>query len=167
MDPDERLRLSQFQAILATPLGPLGVRVVDQGVTEIRFLPEDTPLRDPEVPLAEVVARQLAAYFGDPKQPFDLPLASRGTPFQERVWRALEAIPPGQTRTYGELARQLGTGPRAVGGACRANPCPILVPCHRVVAARGAGGYAGARTGPWPAIKHWLLTHEGSGPEAY
>lgn len=167
MHPDERLRLSRFQAILATPLGPLGVRVVDQGVAESRFLSADTPLRDPEVPLAEVVARQLAAYFADPDWCFDLPLASRGTPFQERVWAALRAIPPGQTRTYGDLARALGTGPRAVGGACRANPCPILVPCHRVVAAQGPGGYAGARTGPWPAIKHWLLAHEGGGPKTY
>ena len=85
-----------------------------------------------------------------------------GTPFQRRVWAVLQQIPPGVTRTYGELARRLGTSPRAVGGACRANPVPLFVPCHRVVTAGGgAGGFAGHGSGRWPQIKRWLLDREG------
>ena len=71
---------------------------------------------------------------------------------QQRVWRLLRAIPPGQTRTYGELAQALSTSPRAVGGACRANPIVLLIPCHRVVAVDGEGGFAGQREGTWPAM---------------
>jgi methylated-DNA-[protein]-cysteine S-methyltransferase len=89
------------------------------------------------------------------------PLRLSGTPFQRRVWARLRQIPPGATRTYGELARQLETSPRAVGGACRANPVALFVPCHRVVAASGAGGFYGQSTGRWPAIKRWLLAREG------
>jgi len=84
-----------------------------------------------------------------------------GTPFQLRVWWALLNIPLGSTVTYGELARQLRASPRALAAACRANPCPVLIPCHRVVAQNGLGGYAGAGTGPLLAVKRWLLCHEG------
>ncbi len=89
------------------------------------------------------------------------PLHLAGTPFQQRVWALLRRIPPGVTRTYGELARQLGTAPRAVGAACRTNPIPLFVPCHRVVAASGAGGYFGRTAGRWLEIKRWLLAREG------
>jgi methylated-DNA-[protein]-cysteine S-methyltransferase len=84
-----------------------------------------------------------------------------GTPFQRRVWEAMRAIPPGRTRTYGDLAAELGTSPRAIGGACRANPCPIVVPCHRVVGATGLGGFAGDTSGHKVEVKRWLLRHEG------
>jgi methylated-DNA-[protein]-cysteine S-methyltransferase len=114
------------------------------------------------------VARQLAAYFADPGFRFDLPLETGGTPYQRRVWDTLTRIPPGAPQTYGALARGVGGGARAVGGACRANPIPIVIPCHRVVAASGLGGYMGARegTGAGPAsaeplaVKAWLLAHE-------
>lgn len=89
------------------------------------------------------------------------PLKLAGTPFQLKVWAALRRILPGSTRTYGELARQLGTAPRAVGSACRSNPILLFVPCHRVVAATGAGGFAGATAGPWLEIKRGLLAREG------
>jgi methylated-DNA-[protein]-cysteine S-methyltransferase len=108
------------------------------------------------------VLRQLGAYFRDPRFRFDLPMESAGTPFQRRVWEVLRAIPSGETRTYGALAAELGTSPRAVGGACRANPVPLVVPCHRVVAADGLGGFSGATAGPRLAAKRWLLVHEGS-----
>jgi methylated-DNA-[protein]-cysteine S-methyltransferase len=91
-----------------------------------------------------------------------LPLRLEGTPFQRRVWERLQRIPRGQTLTYGELARELGTGARAIGGACRANRILLLVPCHRVVGRRGAGGFAGHRNGRWPRIKRWLLANEGT-----
>lgn len=101
---------------------------------------------------------QLQDYFDDPGTTFDLPLAPHGTAFQKRVWDALRGIPAGQTRSYGELARSLGSAARAIGQANGANPIPILIPCHRVLAAGGAlGGYSG---GDGPSTKLWLLNHE-------
>jgi len=113
-------------------------------------------------PLPAAIRAALARYFHDGRAGLDLPLAPAGTPFQCRVWQALRDIPPGTTRTYGELARDLGTSPRAIGGACRANPCLIAVPCHRVVARDGLGGFAGERGGKRLAVKRWLLRHEGA-----
>ena len=85
----------------------------------------------------------------------------RGTPFQRRVWQALRGIPSGSTCSYGELAHELGSSARAVGGACRRNPIPIVVPCHRVAAAAGGvGGFMGQRDGEALTIKQWLLDHE-------
>ena len=94
------------------------------------------------------------------KQSFRLPLETGGTDFQRRVWNALQRIPAGKVLSYGELARKLKTGPRAVGNACRANPIPVVIPCHRVVAANGKGGFMGKTGGKALAIKDWLLTHE-------
>ena len=106
-------------------------------------------------------ASSLIAWFRDPGHPLPCPpLVPAPTPFQERLRAALLAIPPGETRTYGQLARSLGSSPRAVGQACRANPVPLVVPCHRVVSARGPGGYAGAAEGRPAEIKRWLLAHE-------
>ncbi len=84
----------------------------------------------------------------------------KGTAFQKRVWQALCNIPPGTTKTYGELAKELHTSPRAIGNACRKNPLPIIIPCHRVVAKNSLGGYAGARTGELIEFKKWLLENE-------
>ena len=93
--------------------------------------------------LAEA-ARQLTEYFAGERREFALPLAPSGTPFRRRVWQAMQAIPYGQTRSYGDLARALDSAPRAVGGACGANPIPLVIPCHRVVGAGGAlGGFSG------------------------
>ena len=103
----------------------------------------------------------LEAYFADPHAPLPLLQPLDGTPFQRRVWQALQQIPPGETLHYGELAHRLGSSARAVAGACRANPLPVLIPCHRVVSASGLGGYMGQINGPVLEIKRWLLQHEG------
>lgn len=88
-------------------------------------------------------------------------VAPQGTPFQQRVWNALRTIPCGETRTYGALAAHLSTSPRAVGAACGANPCPIVIPCHRVVGRNGALiGFSGGHTGAWLDLKAWLLERE-------
>jgi methylated-DNA-[protein]-cysteine S-methyltransferase len=108
------------------------------------------------------ISAALARYFETGTAGLNLPLATRGTDFQHRVWRALQAIPSGETRTYGDLARQLGTSARAIGGACRANPCLIVVPCHRVIAKDGLGGFAGDVSGRRLEVKRWLLRHEGA-----
>ncbi len=110
------------------------------------------------------LAAWVAAWQRDPTvAPPQVPLAPAGTAFQRRVWAALRAIPPGETRTYGALAAALGSHPRAVAGACRANPWVLLVPCHRAVSTCGPGGFMGATDG-WPlALKRRLLAHEGGG----
>ena len=92
---------------------------------------------------------------------FDVVLKPVGTTFQKRVWQALQQIPAGQVVTYGELAQRLKTSARAIGNACRANPVPLIVPCHRVVAKSGLGGFSGAEDGPPLKIKSSLLEHEG------
>lgn len=113
-----------------------------------------------DTPLLRAVRRQLDAYFDGALREFDLPLRPTGTAFQRRVWSRLCAIPYGSTETYGALARELGTSPRALAGACGANPLPVIVPCHRVVAAGGAlGGYSG---GEGVATKRALLRLEGT-----
>ncbi len=108
-------------------------------------------------PLLAAARRQLDAYFDHGEAGFDLPLAPAGTDFQKRVWQAMQAIPPGRTRRYGEIAAALGSSARAVGMACGANPIPIIIPCHRVVGAASLGGYSG---GEGPDTKRFLLAHE-------
>jgi len=156
--------IAGYQAVVAAPFGRLGVRVTDGAVRAVAFLPEPGPVKPASTPLAAEAVRQLRAYLADAGYRFDLPLATQGTAYQRRVWTALAAIPAGETRTYGELARVLDSSPRAVGGACRANPVPVLVPCHRVVARNGVGGFAGHADGPELARKRWLLAHEGALP---
>jgi methylated-DNA-[protein]-cysteine S-methyltransferase len=114
--------------------------------------------------LAQQAAQELQDYFSDPTTGFSLPLKLEGSDFQQQVWTCLRKIPVGNTLTYGEIAKVLGTSPRAVGNACRANPCPIVVPCHRVVGRQGLGGFAGASSGRLLKVKAWLLTHEGALP---
>ena len=111
--------------------------------------------------LMQRVVEQIMAYCQSPQRMFDLPLELEGTEFQQGVWRALLTIPPGQVKTYGELARELKTSPRAVGNACRQNPVPLIIPCHRVVAKQGIGGFGGVTQGRVLAIKQQLLRHEG------
>ena len=97
-----------------------------------------------ETPLLKKAADQLDAYFDGALKGFDLPLRPEGTAFQKILWRALEAIPYGQTLTYGQLASRIDSGPRAIGGACGRNPIPVIIPCHRVLASGGKmGGYSG------------------------
>ena len=111
-------------------------------------------------PLLLEARRQLTAYFAGRRRGFDLPLAPAGSPFELRVWQLMSDIPYGETRTYGELARDLAAAPRAVGQACGRNPLPILIPCHRVLAADGRlGGYSG---GQGAETKRRLLLLEGA-----
>lgn len=150
-----------YHASLRSPLGWLGICLADEGVASIDFLAARPPVqRNGDSRLAREAVEQLERYFSDPTHRFTLPLALADTDFRRRVWRALIKIPPGEVRTYGQIARRLRSAPRAVGGACRVNPVPIIVPCHRVVAAAGPGGYMGATAGPNLRIKEWLLQHE-------
>lgn len=150
-----------YAAVVAAPVGLVGVVMSAGRLLAIDLDPPVTALDwAPDGAVREVLD-QLFRYFEDAAWRFDLPLAIQGTPFQRRVWRALNEIPSGVTRPYGELALTLGSSARAVGGACRRNPVPIVVPCHRVVAAGGgAGGFMGQRDGKALTIKTWLLDHE-------
>ena len=148
-----------YDAVIDSPLGRLGIEA-RQALTSIDFVSARTPLQSPRGVLARRVCAQLRAYFDDPGYRFDLPLAPLGSDFRQKVWRALQRIPAGRVRRYGELAAQLSSAARAVGGACRANPVPIVIPCHRVVAASGLGGFMGVTKGRAMTIKRWLLKHE-------
>ena len=152
---------AHFSAVLPAPTFALGVRCNDNEITEIVYLEPQAALM-PQSLLAKETVRQLCAYLKDPQFVFSLPLAPTGTAFQRRVWQGISAIHSGKTRTYGELAAAIHSGPRAVGNACGANPYPLVVPCHRVVAAnRGLGGFARQRGGFLLEVKRWLLAHEG------
>ena len=138
----------------------VAVATREERVVGIRYLPLSSPGIAARNALAERAARQLEAYRADPDARFDLPLLVEGTPFQLRLWEALRAIPRGKSLTYGELARRLGAEARAVGQACGDNRLPIVIPCHRVVAADGIGGFAHATGGYLLEAKRWLLAHE-------
>jgi methylated-DNA-[protein]-cysteine S-methyltransferase len=152
-----------YQTIVSAPGFSLGVRCSTDEILEIEFLPP-CPEIAPKSLLAKEAVRQLRAWLKNPQFAFSLPLAPAGTPFQRKVWAQISAIPCGQTRSYGDLAERIGSAPRAVGGACGANPYPLVVPCHRVVARDGGlGGFNRERGGLLLDIKRWLLTHEGWG----
>lgn len=152
-----------FQACVRTPFATIGVSATDSHVTGIRYLSPDVPALAPKRnTVAYLACVQLQSYLDNPAFNFDLPLKFGGTRHQLAVWEAMQSIPAGETRTYGELAKAIGSSARAVGGACGANPIPLVVPCHRVVGAGGSlGGFMGAREEGFELmIKRWLLAHE-------
>ena len=151
-----------YSAKVKAPFAVLGIRTAGGMLTGIEYLPKSHRAKAPADAVAERAVRELERYFDDPHFRFELPLAPVGTPFRRRVWESLEGIPVGESRTYGELARQLHTASRAVGGACGANRIALVIPCHRVVGSQGSlGGFMNARGSPSVAIKRWLLVHEG------
>ncbi len=145
-----------------TPLGTVVLVAGERAVEELRLPGDASAGTVPErrTPLLGRAEKELQEYFRGERRVFDLPLAPAGTPFQQRVWEELCRIPYGRTASYGEIARRIGLpkGFRAVGQANHRNPIPILIPCHRVIAAHGAlGGYGGGLD-----IKIRLLKHEGT-----
>lgn len=151
-----------FDAVVRAPFGGIGVRVADGAVTELVYVPRSVKPQAAQAGLARRTALQIEAYLGNGAFRFDLPLALRGSEFQQRVWREIAAIPAGSTLTYGEVARLIRSAPRAVGQACGANWFPLVVPCHRVLAAGGIGGFARHDAGGFHLdVKRWLLCHEG------
>ena len=153
---------ASFQAIVAAPGFCVGVRCDEAEILRLEFLPLRAE-RPPENALAAEAVRQLHGYFGDAGFAFALPLQPAGTRFQRRVWDEIARIPNRQTRSYGELAKAIKSAPRAVGQACGANPYPLAVPCHRVIAADGGLGGFGRQGGEFfLEIKRWLLLHERS-----
>jgi methylated-DNA-[protein]-cysteine S-methyltransferase len=156
---------SAFQACVRTPFATLGVTATETHVTGIRFLAPGTPALMPaRGSVAHLACVQIHAYLEDGRFRFNLPLRLAGTRHRMEVWEAMQRIPAGETRSYGEIALLLRSSARAVGGACGANPIPLVVPCHRIVASDGRlGGFMGARDDGFElGIKRWLLAHEGA-----
>ena len=141
---------------IPSPVGQLTIDEDNAAIVAIRWAEE--PAGNGSPLLAEA-ARQLEAYFASRLSHFDLPLAPAGSPFEARVWAAMQQIPYGETRSYGDLASAIGSAPRPVGRACGHNPIPIVIPCHRVLARGGLGGYSGAGG---LATKTRLLALEGA-----
>jgi len=154
-----------FQARIRTPFSTLGITTTDTHVTGIRFLAPSVPALMPKRnSIAHLACVQIQAYLENPDFLFDLPLNFAGTRHRVAVWEAMQHIPAGKTRTYGDIARSLKSSARAVGGACGANPIPVVIPCHRVIGAGGSiGGFMGAKAEGFElGIKRWLLGHEGA-----
>lgn len=149
------------QFSIETPVGELWVTCVDAQVVSVDFAKVDGVPVSPVTQRESGIIAELMFYFQNAQHQPELPVSPAGTEFQQRVWRALSRIPAGSVETYGSLAQKLKTSARAVGNACRANPIPVLIPCHRVVSAHGLGGYMGQTEGKEMQIKQWLLRHEG------
>ena len=154
----------QFDAIIDAPFGAVGVLVLKEQTSaeqvSIELLTEKHASKPAENKTVQTIAKQITAYFNNVSHDFKLPVNQHGAPFQQRVWQAISAIPCGQVLTYGELAAQIGSGPRAVANACGANNLPLIVPCHRVVAQNGIGGFMQGNPDGLK-VKKWLLKHEG------
>jgi methylated-DNA-[protein]-cysteine S-methyltransferase len=153
--------LESFHAKFATPFAVLGIRTVGELLTDIQYLPRGVATLAPLNKLAARVCRQIERYVDDPHYRFNLPFEYHGTAFQCRVWQEISKISSGKTNTYKEIALRIHNAPRAVGGACGKNRLPLLIPCHRVLASNGIGGFMHARGGEPIQIKKWLLAHEG------
>ena len=149
-----------YDVTVEFPKFKVGVATRDGVVTQIKYLPLSTPSIAARNELAKRAERQLQGYRSDPNTRFDMPVVIEGSDLQKAVWRAMCAIPRGKTRTYGELARELGTDPREIGQCCGDNRLPLVIPCHRIVAADGIGGFGHATSGYLIEVKRWLLAHE-------
>lgn len=162
---------------MPTPPAPLGLLVIDSPLGRIALLGDTEAVTRLEIatagrlstdgrpehptPVLRQTAAELAEYFGGQRRTFTVPVRVDGTPFQQQIWQQLQQIPFGAVRGYGELGRATGraTAGRAVGGAVGANPVPLLIPCHRVLA--GDGRITGYSAGDGITTKAWLLDHEG------
>ena len=149
-----------YDVTVEFPKFKVGVAIRDGAVTQMKYLPLSAPSVSPGSDLAKRAEQQLEAYKRDANSVFDLPVVIEGTDLQKAVWNAMCAIPRGKTRTYGDLARELGAAARDIGQCCGENRLPLVIPCHRIVAADGIGGFAHATTGYLVEAKRWLLMHE-------
>ena len=149
-----------FDALYRAPFAVLGIRTQGESLAGVDYLPLDVPPAEAKNRFAREVIRQIESYLADPGFRFDLPLRVEGSAFRRRVWQVMCAIPPGQTLTYGEVAQRLDSAARAVGGACGDNKIPLVIPCHRIVARNGIGGFMHTTGDRETGIKRWLLAHE-------
>jgi methylated-DNA-[protein]-cysteine S-methyltransferase len=157
--------IAEYDFLYDSPTGQLGICIDAGSITKIIWLEQDvlatetSPSKSINNKLKEEVVSALDDYFESGLFEDEISLCPDGTRFQKRVWQALKRIPSGTVKTYGDVARELKTSSRAVGQACRRNNIPLFIPCHRVVAARGIGGFMGGYR--HVERKRWLLQHEG------
>ncbi len=158
------MTIDTFDYILPSPIGHLGLNTSSKGIQRLFYIKTK---QDPHIPIngfAATVHQQIMEYFELKRTEFDLPIDIQGTIYQNRVWSEVAEIAYGKSLTYGDIAKALNSGPRAVGNACRHNPIPIIIPCHRVVKKSGIGGYCGSVAGKEIQQKDWLLRHEIKSP---
>lgn len=148
-----------YDAIIPAPFGAVGICTQDDFLIRVELLANPQAEKCSSAAFVQNIANQLNQYFLNPHTALSVPFAVKGTAFQKRVWQAIAAIPCGQTLTYGELAAKVGSGPRAVANVCGANQVPLVIPCHRVVAKNGLGGFMQGKANGL-AVKQWLLDHE-------
>ena len=133
--------MPEITVVESSPVGPLSIEEQNGALVAVRW---KTARQGSPTPLLQEAARQVRAYFARELRDFDLPLAPEGSTFEQQVWAAMQRIPYGETRSYGELAQETRGMPQEVGSACGSNPLPIIIPCHRVLAGGGKlGGYSG------------------------
>ncbi len=151
-----------YDAIFSTDIATIGIQLENSKLIKVDYLTNKNN-KKPTSKLAENIQNKIEKYLRDSSKTNNLKIDVKldVTPFQEKVLNQLVLIPYGETKTYGEIAKKLKTSPRAVGNACRRNPVPIVIPCHRVVASKGLGGYSGATEGETHDIKRHLLKLEG------
>ncbi len=153
------MKTHEFDAIIPAPFGAIGVNAEDDFLVGLALLPVAQAEKVSGDPFVQSIVMQIKQYLNNPDTLLDIPIAVKGTPFQKRVWQAIAKVPVGRTISYGELAGMVGSGPRAVANVCGANQVPLVIPCHRVVAKNGLGGFMqGQENGL--AVKVWLLEHE-------
>jgi len=158
----ETVARDELAAAVKAPFAVLAIRTDEHAVTQVAYLPDDTPELMPRDRTAVRAVREIERYLDDPEFRFTVTLRPGGTAFQRRVWDAIRAIPLGESRTYGEIAHHVHSSARAVGQACGANRIALIIPCHRVVASGGSlGGFMNSDRGDPLSIKRWLLAHEG------
>ena len=152
----------QYDTVFKTDIATIGLQFDGDKLINIAYL-DHSKYKAPGSKIAETVKGKIEKYLSSSSKARSLRIEVKlnVTPFQEKVLKQLQKIPYGETRTYGDIARILKTSPRAIGNACRNNPVPIVIPCHRVVAANGIGGYDGEKSGILLGIKRNLLKREG------
>ncbi|HYT96647.1 MAG TPA: methylated-DNA--[protein]-cysteine S-methyltransferase [Casimicrobiaceae bacterium] len=165
--------VDRYTAAIRAPFAVLGIRSDGSAITHVAYLPDDEPEQAPHDRIAARALREIERYLDDPAFHFTVPLRPLGTAFQRRVWEAISAIPLAESRTYGEIARSVRSGARAVGQACGANRIALIIPCHRVVASGGslggfmstAGPSQGANSTSWGAAQrpNWPMSPQGWG----
>lgn len=150
-----------YDALINTPFGAIAIST-HAGQLAMEFLTESPSPQNIQSsnPLVKKAYEQVMQYLEQPDFAFNLSDMPQGTAYQQKVWQAIADIPYGQVRTYGQLARAIGSGPRAVANACGANMMPVIIPCHRVVAQNSIGGFMQGKLNGL-AVKKWLLKHEG------
>ena len=154
------MTIESFDYILPSPIGHLGLNISAKGIQRLFYIKTKQDSYIPATGFGAKVHQQIMEYFELQRTEFDLPIDIQGTAYQNRVWSEVAKIAYGESLTYGDIAKAINSGPRAVGNACRHNPIPIIIPCHRVVKKSGIGGYCGSVVGKEIQQKDWLLRHE-------